>query len=217
MLNIPNRALYNRPIPKNKFYKQIGADTKLKRKFQDEIKTIIWKYKLSKDTINLESTKEVEEIQVFEITLKEKHISMEVLENIDRVIPYPILFILKYDSDVKVVMAHKERNKIDPNKMVVHSYYQTKWVNENQINIDVLNGLNLKDVYDNIIKQLIPIKHSVETSIEDLIKLDETIHKLNKEILKLKKKIKREKQFDRKVKLNIKLKKKEKELEELLK
>jgi hypothetical protein len=216
MLNIPDRALYNRRIPKNKFYKQIGVDTKLERKFIDEIEQIIWKYKLSKDTVNLEPTKEIEEIQIFEIILKRKHISIEVLENIDRVIPYPILFILKYESDIKLVIAHKERNKIDPNKMVVHSYYQTEWMKENQIQMDVLNGLNLKDVYENILKQLLPIESTFEDNIEELIKLSEEQEKLKKEISRLEKRIKREKQFNRKVELNLKLKKKKKELEELM-
>lgn len=216
MFNIPNRALYNRRIPKNKFYKQIGVDAKLERKFIDEIDHIIWKYKLSKDTVNLESTKEVEEIQIFEVILKERHISLEVLENIDRVIPYPILYILKYGNDVKLAIAYKERNKIDPNKMVVHSYYQLDWMKEDEIDIDILKGLNLRDVYENILKQLIPIESTFEDNIEELIKLNEQQEKLKKEISKLEKRIRKEKQFNRKVELNIKLQKKKKELEKLM-
>ncbi|MBA5849763.1 DUF4391 domain-containing protein [Clostridium sp. cel8] len=216
MLNIPDRALYNRQIPKNKFYAQIGANTKLKRKFINEIEQIIWKYKLSKDTVNLEPVKGVEEIQIFEIILKQKYISIDVLENIDRVIPYPILFILRWDSSIKIVIAYKERNKIDPNKMIVKSYYQTEWMKENQIQIDVLHGLNLKDVYDNILKQLIPIESTFQDNIEELIKLDKEQEKLKRYISRLESKMKKEKQFDRKVKLNIELKKKKKELEKLV-
>ncbi|MDK2918382.1 MAG: hypothetical protein PWQ37_1115 [Candidatus Petromonas sp.] len=216
MFNIPDKALYNRKIPKNKFYKQIGVDAKLERKFIDEIDHIIWKYKLSKDTVNLESTKEAEEIQIFEVILKERHISLEVLENIDRIVPYPILYILKYEKDVKLVIAYKERNKIDPNKMVVHSYYQSDWTKEDKIEIDILKGLNLKDVYENILKQLLPIESTFENNIEELIKLNEMQEKLKKEILKLEKSIKKEKQFNKKVELNIKLKKKKKELEKLM-
>ena len=216
MLNIPDRALYNRRIPKVKFYKQIGVDTKLERKFIDEIETITWKYKLSGETINLEPTKEVEEIQIFEIDLKEKYISIEVLENIDRVIPYPILYILKYEDNVKLVIAYKGRNKLDENKMVVHSYYQSEWMKEKDLKVDILKGLSLEDVYDNIIRQLIPIDNTPEDDIEKLIELNEKQENLKKEILKLEKNIKREKQFNKKVDLNIKLQKKKKELEENL-
>lgn len=217
MLNIPDRALYNRRIPKIKFYKQIGVDTKLERKFIDEIEQIIWKYKLSESTTNLESTKKVEEIQIFEIELKEKHISMEILENIDRVIPYPILYILKYEDDIKLAIAYKERNKIDENKMVVHSYYQSEWMKEKEVNIDILKGLSLEDVYENIIRQLIPIENILEEDIEKLIELDEKRKNLGKEIIKLESKVRKEKQFNKKVDLNIKLQKKKRELEELLK
>lgn len=216
MLNIPDKALYNRRIPKNKFYQQIGTDTKLEKKFTDEIERITWKYKLSKDTVNLGPAEDVEEIQIFEISLKEKHISQEILENIDRVIPYPILYILKYEDNVKIAIAYKERNKIDENKMVVHSYYQSEWIKENELNIDILKGLNLKDVYDNIIRQLIPIESTAEDDIEGLIELNEARERLKKEILKLESKIKRERQFNKKVDLNIKLQKKKKELEQLM-
>jgi hypothetical protein len=216
MLNIPDKALYNRRIPKNKFYQQIGTDTKLEKKFTDEIERITWKYKLSKDTVNLGPAEDVEEIQIFEISLKEKHISQEILENIDRVIPYPILYILKYEDNVKIAIAYKERNKIDENKMVVHSYYQSEWIKEDKLEMNILKGLNLKDVYDNIIRQLIPIESTAEDDIEGLIELNEARERLKKEILKLESKIKRERQFNKKVDLNIKLQKKKKELEQLM-
>lgn len=216
MLNIPDRTLLNRRIPKVKFYKQIGVDSKLERKFIDEIETINWKYKLSEETTNLESTKEVEEIQVFEINLKEKHISKEILENIDRVIPYPILYILKYKDNMKLAIAYKERNKLDENKMVVHSYYQSEWIKKQELNIDILKGLSLEDAYNNIIRQLISIENTSKYNIEKLIKLDEKRKNLEKEIVKLESKMKREKQFNKKVDLNIELQKKKKELEKLL-
>lgn len=216
MFNIPDRALLNRRIPKVKFYEQIGVDKKLERKFIDEIETINWKYKLSEETTNLESTKDVEEIQVFEIALKEKYISREVLENIDRVIPYPVLYILKYEDNIKLAIAYKERNKLDENKMVVHSYYQSKWMKERELVIDILKGLSLEGVYDNIIRQLIPLENKIEDDIDKLIELDEKRKSLEKEIVKLEGKMKREKQFNKKVDLNIELQKKKKELEELL-
>ena len=216
LLNIPKRAFYNRRIPKNKLYKQIGIDPKLERKFIDEIEHIIWKYKLSQETINLEPTKEVEEIQVFEIKLKERDISIEVLENIDRIIPYPILYIIRYNDNIKLTIAYKERNKIDENKMVVHSYYQSEWMKEYDLKIDILQGLNLKEVYDNIIRQLIPLESKIQDDIEELIELNERIESLKKEIKRLEKRIIKEKQFNRKVDLNIKLQKKKRELEELL-
>lgn len=215
MLSLPKRTLYDKKIPKNKFYKEIGTDSKLESKFIHEVDYIVWKHKLSKETTNLEPTKEVEEIQVFEVFLKTENLSKGVLENIDRVIPYPILYILRFNDKNKLVIAYKEKNKLDENRMVIHSYYETKWVKEDEINIDILSGLTLKDVYDNIIRQLLPIESNIEDDIEDLIELNQRIEALKKDIEKLEKKMHREKQFNKKVDINRELRSKIKELNSL--
>jgi len=216
MLNLPERTYLGTKIPKNKFYSKINADSKLESKFIKEVDNIIWKYKLSEETTNLESTTEVEEIQIFEISLKTQDLSKEVLENIDRVIPYPILFILRYEDKIKLSIGYKERNKTDENKMVIHSYYESNWLKEDELKIDILLGLTLKDVYDNIIRQLIPIESSRDDNIEDVIQLNENIEKLKKEIDRLEKKRNSEKQFNKKVDINRELRMKVKELDSLI-
>lgn len=216
MLNLPERTIYKKRIPKNKFYNKINADSKLESMFREEVDYIIWKHKLSEETTNLDSTEEVQEIQVFEVFLKTGELSREVLENIDRVIPYPILYILRYRDKVKLSMAYKERNKTDENKMVIKSYYETKWMKEYELDFNIISGLTLKDVYDNILRQLIPIQSSIEEDIEDVIELNEKIEKLKREIEILEKKINREKQFNKKVEINRKVRKKIKELDGLL-
>lgn len=217
MLNLPKRTLYNKRIPKNKFYKVIGTDNKLESRFTHEVQNIIWKHKLSKETTNLEATKEVEEIQVFEIFLKEESLSKEVLENIDRVIPYPILYILYYNGKIKLTIAYKEKNKLDENRMVIHSYYETDWMKEEELDIEILTGLTLKDVYENLIRQLLPIESLKDKDIGDLIELHQTIEKLDREIEVLEKRMYREKQFNKKVEINRELRRMKKELEELQK
>ena len=87
---------------------------------------------------------------------------------------------------------------------------------EDDLKIDILKGLNLKEVYDNIIRQLIPLESKIQDDIEELIELNERIESLKKGIKRLEKRIIKEKQFNRKVDLNIKLQKKKRELEELL-
>ena len=58
-------------------------------------------------------------------------------------------------------------------------------------------------------------KQVMEDDIEELIELNEAQERLKKEISKLESSIKREKQFNKKVDLNIKLQKKIRELERL--
>lgn len=216
MLNLPERTLYNRRIPKNKFYSNMKADSKIESLFVNEVDHIVWKHKLSEETTNLDSTKEVQEIQVFEIYLRGKHLSKEVLENIDKVIPYPILYILRYEEKIKLTIAYKERNKTDENRMVINSYYETNWVKEDELDIQLLSGLTLKDVYENILRQLIPIESSINQNIEDVIELNKSIENLKREIESLEKKVIREKQFNKKVEINRELRMKTKELNSLI-
>ncbi len=215
MLILPDRTLYNRRIPKNKFYRMIDVDSRLESQFVNEVESILWKHKLSPGTTNLGSTSDIQEIQVFEITLKQENLSREVLENIDRVIPYPILFVLIYRERIMLSMAYKERNKTDENRMVIKDYYSTQWLNPQELQLDILSGLTLKDVYDNILKQLLPIVGKMEEDLEELIEFSQRVEHLEKEIGSLEKRMGREKQFNKKVDLNIRIQGLQKELEEL--
>ncbi|MCL6559338.1 MAG: DUF4391 domain-containing protein, partial [Firmicutes bacterium] len=80
VFNLPETTLVNKKIPKKKFYEKLQADKTLREKFVRQVDFILWKHKLSRHTINLSPTKEVEEIQVFEVHLKQKNLSREVLE-----------------------------------------------------------------------------------------------------------------------------------------
>jgi type I restriction enzyme S subunit len=71
MFNLPEIAFINKPIPKTKFLQT--ANNKIKKEFL-KIEKIIWSYNLSVKTLNLQNAKDVEEIQIFTVVLKEKEI-----------------------------------------------------------------------------------------------------------------------------------------------
>jgi hypothetical protein len=215
VFNLPEKTIYNKKIPKNKLYEKIKANTKLKNKFINQIDYILWKHKLSKQTINIEPTDEIQEMQIFEVYLKQKYLDKEVLESIDRVIPYPILYVLKYQEQAKLVIAYKERNKNDENKFVIDSYYESAWQDLNEISLH-LTGLNLQAVYEQVIRGLISVDVNKNESIKITIQKQKQINSLEKEIIRLEAKVKNEKQFNKKVKLNIQLQKKKNELNKLL-
>lgn len=216
MFDLPQSTVVNKRIPKTKFYKNLKANTKLKNKFIEQIDYILWKHKLSKYTINIEPTEEIQEIQIFEIYLKHKDLSKEILENIDRAIPYPILYVLIYNDEAKLLIAYKKRNKNDENKFVIDSYYESDWQKVENLSLNLITGLNLQAVYENIIKSLMLVETQNNKTIEEIIEKQKLIENLKREISKLEIKINRERQFNRKVKLNIKLQKKKKELEQIL-
>jgi hypothetical protein len=217
MLNLPDTTLVNKRIPKSKFYEKLRADKILREKFVRQVDFILWKHKISEHTVNLSPTKEVEELQVFEIHLKQRNLSREVLESIDRAIPYPILFVLLYQSEVRLAMAYKKRSKQHEDRFVVDSYYFSPWQRVQEMSMDLLKGLDLKAVYENILKKLMFVDGSIHQSLQQAVERQRAAERLKREIDALEAIMKKERQFNRKVEQNLRLQEKRKELEKILK
>ena len=199
MLNLPKECRVDRFLPKRTFYEHVGITSTTKKEFVDDVDKMTWLYKLSEDNIHVSKTKQVEEIEIFQIEMKNKIIPNNVIKAIVKGIPYKILFKITYKEDYCYA--------INPNENI----YYTEW-NED-INID-FEGLNLESIYDRIIKQIIK-EETNQKSIEDILIDRAKIDDLNKKINQLTQKVKSENQFDRKVALNCELNKLKKEMEEL--
>ena len=216
MFNLPKTTIVDKIIPKVKFYEKTKANSKLKQLFIDDIEQIIWKNKLSKDTINLDEGKKVKEIEIFEITLKHKDLSKDILKTIDKFIPYQILYILRFEDKIKFTIAYKDNNKNNENIMVVDSYYESDWINENECNIslDLINSLDY--VYNELIKSFIPREiPNNNINIKYIVQNEKEIQILEKEIDKLEKTLRKEKQFNKKVEVKKILREKIKQLQNL--
>lgn len=200
-MNLPNNSKVNRFISKQTFIKKI---TNGKAIFAS-LEKITWAYKLSPKTINIPSTKKVEEIHIFDIVIKSKDIPTVALKQIKKLIPYPILFNIRYKDEYCFAISLLDESK----------YYFSKWNEEKNFNfVDT----NLEKVYQNIVKLFLT---NIEPDINpnkdfnDIIKLDEKVAILNKQVLTLKNKRDKQKQFNKKAQLNKELKKLKKQLEEL--
>ncbi len=196
MFNLPKSCEVNKYIQKKTFYEKIGLSTAVRDDFVNLIDKIIWKYKLSEDTLGVSKTDKVEEIQIFEMDLKEKKFPKNIIRLITRAIPYKILFVVRYNEDICYSI------KVD-------DVYFTGWNEDIDISFD---GLSLETIYENIVKSIIKeneSKKSFETLLEDKSKQIQ----LSKKLEQLKNKMKIEKQFNKKVELNKQIKKIEQELE----
>ena len=94
MLGLPKTTEFNKRIPKEKFYENLNVIPAIKKNFVDQIKVIYWRNKIAPSTTNLAAGNNVTEIEVFEIKLKTNLLDESVLRQIDREIPYHILFLL---------------------------------------------------------------------------------------------------------------------------
>lgn len=199
MIQIPKNCEVNKFLPKKIFYEKIGISSNLKEEFINKIDKIVWKYKISEGTIGISKTKNIEEIQIFEIELKEKEIPKNVLKTIINAIPYKILFVLKYKEDICYSIA-------------VNDLYFTVW-NE-KIDFD-FTGINLEVVYQKIVKKIIKQEDN-SNDFNKIIANKNKLEELNKKIGQLERKLHNEKQFNRKVEINQELLELKKEREELL-
>lgn len=198
MINLPDRCKVNKFIPKKTFYEKIGVSSAIKDEFINNIDKITWLYKLSEDTLEISKSQDVEEIQIFEIILKEKVLPKNMIKIISKAIPYKILFVLKYDKDYCYSIK-------------VNNIYFTEWNEDIEFSI---NGITLETIYENIVKSIIKENNNTNT-FDDIIENKSKVDELSKKIEQLTNKVNNEKQFNKKVELNLELQKLKKEMEEL--
>ena len=218
MIGLPKSTEFNRRIPKQKFYENLSITPALRRSFIDDVRGIYWRNKLAVTTLNLAAGSSVTEIEVFEIQLNARSIDEAVLRQIDREIPYHILFLLSYENQYQAWIGYKEAAASGSQAFKVSQYYHTEWLDEARLPLQ-LDGLNLDTVYENFVRQ---IRNSVESevwrvelSVSENIAIDQKRQQLEKQIAALEKKIRREKQFNKQVEMNAELKKLKKEIEKL--
>jgi hypothetical protein len=203
---LPPSARVDKTIPKNKFSERCIINTKVRRALTDEVKKIIWRYKLSEKTLNTPPAEGVEEIQIFELVLKEKGNPKSIIRLIDRAIPYPVLFLCTYEGHFFFSMGIKTATDTD--------YFFSDW--DEELVFD-FSGRNLRQVYEKMGRSFLKNTKANEKDFTEAVENEKQKKSLEREISALKNHVRREKQFNRKVNLNMMLQKKQKELQELTK
>ena len=217
MLGLPKSTEFNKRIPKQKFYDHLTVSPILKRSFVDQIRIIYWANKIAPSTLNLEEGKNVTEIEVFHIRLNQETLDENVLKQIDREIPYHILFVLEYDGKYKAVMGYKEAAGSGKASFKVDRYYQTEWMPEENLPVHI-DVLNIDTVYENFVRQIagdVLQAATPQESLKESVARDDRRDALQKQINKLQTRIRKEKQLNRQMEMNTKLKGLKKKMEEL--
>lgn len=163
LYQFPVSAAVNRAIPKNKLYQQGNANNKLKQFFVDEVGQIIWAYKLSSSTLNIQTNADIQEIQIFRIISRLGEVNLSIIKYIDKLIPTPIIFEVVHGDKVKVIATYKRASQSDRSKVVTDQYYESEWLIDSQRQpLPVV--LNLSDLYNHLIEQLLPKFDGLETA-----------------------------------------------------
>lgn len=218
MIGLPKSTEFNRRIPKQKFYENISVSPTLKRVFIDQIKVIYWRNKVAATTMNLAAGDTVTELEVFEVKLNGQQLDESVLRQIDKEIPYHILFLLEYDGKYQAWTAYKEAAASGANAFKVGTYYHTDWLSEDELPLKV-EGLSVDKVYENFVRQIagdaLRSEAGKTESLKESVERDNRRQELEKQIAALQTKVRKEKQLNKQVQLNAELKKLKKELEAL--
>lgn len=216
MFTLPKSTEFNKRIPKQKFYNHLTLSPTLKKVFTEQIDTIIWKNKIAPSTLSLAAGKKVTEIEVFEVNLRSELKDDSVLRQIDKEIPYHILFILKYLDKSQAWIGYKEESSGNT-AFKVSAYYHTDWETDEDLTLSV-DGLDMDSVYENFVRQISSGRlDKVETteSLKSSVERDAARRKLQKQIDALEKKSRAEKQWNLQMEIDDEIRKLKKEMEKI--
>lgn len=214
MFGFPASTEFNKRIPKQKFYEHINIKATLKQIFVEQIRLIYWRNKLAATTLNLAEGEMVTEVEVFEVRLTTPKLDEAVLRQIDKSIPYHILFVLTYDGKAQAWIGYKEATASGSRTFKVSQYYHTEWVPENELQFRV-DGLNIDAVYESLVRQIAGDTLQAEEADENLqtsAERDERRRQLEKRIAILESKMCKEKQLNRRMEIHTEIKSLKKEL-----
>ena len=217
MLDLPALTEFNRRIPKQKFYENLTVTPALKRVFVEQIKLIYWRNKLAPTTLNVSAGEQVTELEVFEIQLAQPSLDEAVLRQIDREVPYHILFVLTCAGKAQAWIGYKQAAASGANAFKVDTYYHTDWMSEDELSLN-LDGVTTDAMYESFVRQIAGDKLGASDAAEDLqtsVDRSKEREDLEKRIAALQKKIRTEKQLNRQVEMNAELKRIKKSLNEL--
>lgn len=164
-----------RNIPKEAFYKHLSLSSELRGKFISDIKRIVLEYKLSPDTINLEKSGEIGEILVLSIELKKQEPDYRLVESIARQNAHKLLFLLKYQEQGQLALYHGK-------------LYKTDWMPLTELKLEA-RGLNLDCIWEGYVEQIASQNNIISfcgsLNLDEKLKKQDAILKLQKEISRL--------------------------------
>lgn len=195
-----------RQIAKKRFLQELSLGSPARRSLDDDVHAIYWTASLKEASLHLPPGKEVTEIEVFTLALRQPHIDEALLTAIDRAIPYHILYLLTYEGRTQAWISYKETAQANE-AFRVEKYYHTDWQAAEELPL-ALRGMSLDEVYENLVRAIAGARLRLQGgSLRTAVQEDEQRAAIEKEIAALKKKRNREKQLNRKMELNARIKK----------
>jgi hypothetical protein len=200
MFNLPKSTEVNRRVPKDKLYIHGKMPNSVREAIKNQIEAIIWRNKLTPETINVAAGSMVEELHIFEIVLRQRSLDKRVLPAIAKAIPYKVLFVLRYENESQAALE------------VSGAFYNTDWDLKNEMCL-VFDGLNMDKLYENLARQISGGRLDNAEDIAAAVERDKHRQRLEREIALLEKRLQRGKQLNRQMEINRELRELRAEME----
>lgn len=201
----PSQAAVARPVAKAKIYAHAKPTAALRALFVEQIESITWAYKLAPETINLPAKPDVPEIEVFEITLKLPDVNHSVLRCIDKAIPFPILFVLRFDGHSQPIAAYKRPSDVASGQWVVGDYHAAPWQKDGDALPGLPVALDLQGLYEQLLRQHFAVPARAGEPLRDQLDRLSLLSAKQAAAAKLESRLAQEQQFNRKVEINAQL------------
>jgi len=211
----PKKAFVGRMLPKNRIYENASPAKALKELFVREVDKITWSFKLSPDTTNLAPGERVREFQIFSVSLKAGLLKKEILQAIDKAIPSPVVYEIIFRDQIRYAAAYKRPSESDRSSWVVSGCFESEWMNQDVPKVPLPVLLDLESLYHFLLRGIIDLKERLDENIEELVQRAERIAVLEHEAGRMGFSLQKERQFNRKVEINGKLKNVRQEIDAL--
>ena len=216
MFQFPKKAEFNRVLPKSKIYAFAKPTRAVKDRFVAGIQDIVWKYKLAPETMNWPARHGIQEIQVFEVSLKTEELGDEVLHTIDKAVPSPIVYQLTFGDRIRFSAAYKRPSEADASKNVIEAYFTTDWQPIGKPLPELPVVLDLAALYEAMLRRMIPIPSRSGESLAAQVERTVQLRCKQRESEELKARLLKECQFNRKVEINAAIRAAQMQIEHLV-
>lgn len=156
MYNLPQSTIVNRVIPKKTFVNQLGTNTRMKDHFTNDVARVEWLAKLAPSTINVADGKEVHEITIFLVPIKDENCPDDIFSFIDSMIPRHTLFILRWGDMTCLHLNYKEWMESSTNTdktFRIAKTYRSQWIKDTEISLSI-EGLTMDAIYEALVRQV---------------------------------------------------------------
>lgn len=189
MYNLPPSTVISKPLYKKTVFEKFNLKTAERDRFDADISRMVLVARVSPATVPaLSEGNKVKGFYVLQVDLKHREYDTKNILLLQKLIPQNIVFALIYDGQTQLCIFHTRLQ-------------QSEWMPSDEAIIP-LQGLNLDDVWNNIVASIGSLNATSGETIEQQIINREQKEKLFRQIEVLEKKCRLEKQSHKKYELH---------------